>query len=508
MKRVLVVFIFLCSVLARPNGGAGAAQIDGQNAEAEIRAAICEIENKNYRAAAATLESVLRKDPQNIYALRLLPGAAARQIKKGDKSAANIAVIRKAIEAYEKAAANPALKNERRDVNDFIIQLYGMIGADEKSAALLKRAENTSEDPKQRASSYTALAAENHGCANDISDVAPVKSTVRRGGREVYVFRKPQRAADFEKLKRCAAKGSELIDKAIALDPESDSAWSYRASLISQLSRVAEMEGKTEEKAALIKEYEAARAKFIEFSDKKVKEQARIDKERLSKEPEDRDLASADLTEEQVKEFTAELKSYRYELTLAETVESVDIPFNLIELISPEIDPTDKPARADNENQKTAWRTFSPAGVFSADLPSNAGVSSTGDARNYSRFYTASGDGLNFWIMETARLREFPENLHDAALNVLAVTIMKYLAGRYVADGRWNDRFESELTKKIMLSDRSARFYAYRLVSCQEKKEGVMIFVFGKKHTYAIDISGAGESDARVQRFLKSLRLD
>ena len=41
------------------------------------------------------------------------------------------------------------------------------------------------------------------------------------------------------------SKGTELIDKAEELDPNSDSAWSYKANLLVQQMRLAEMEGNT-----------------------------------------------------------------------------------------------------------------------------------------------------------------------------------------------------------------------------------------------------------------------
>ena len=483
---------------------------DEPNAEVEIKAAICEIENGNFKSAQTTLESVLKKDAKNIYALRLLPGIAARQIKKDDNSPENTALVRKAIEAYESAALNPLFKNERAEINQYIISLYGRLGSEEKAALLLKKAENESEEAKQRAAFYTSIAADNYACANEISDVSPVKSIVKKNGKDVYVFRKPQNPADFRKLKTCAAKGSELIRKATALDPASDTAWSYQASLSSQLARIAEMEGKPDEKARQLKEYDAARAKFMELSRKRSDELAKKDAEPLGKTLSDGvKFSSADISEAELKEFREELKSYRFERPLAETVDSVYIPFELVAPIAPGDDPptppndaATKPSEADDEKQNREWKIFSQEGGLSAELPGNVDVSSTSD----SRIYTASGGGLSFFILETNRSLELSANEQDAALNMMAWILTKFFAGKYVGNGRWNERFESELARKDKLNDRPARFYAYRTISCKEKKEGTMIFVISKKN-YAINIHGAGESDERVRRFLKSLKL-
>src|SRR5215204_1457656 len=164
MKSFLVVFGILFTLLACSNGGSVMGSSDEQNAEVEIKAAICEIENGNFKSAQSTLESVLKKDPKNIYALRLLPGIATRQIKKDDNSPENAVLVRKAIEAYESAALNPLFKNERAEINQYIISLYGRLGREEKTALLLKKAANESEEPKARAAFYTSLAADNYAC--------------------------------------------------------------------------------------------------------------------------------------------------------------------------------------------------------------------------------------------------------------------------------------------------------------------------------------------------------
>lgn len=265
------------------------------------------------------------------------------------------------------------------------------------------------------------------------------------------------------------------------------------------------MEEKPAEKARLLKEFEAARDKFLALSKKRSDEQARIDDEKLSKLSNDNlKFSPAEISEAELKELRQELKSYRAGKTLAEAVDGVYIPFELA-LVEPlDDDAKTEPARFDDEKQVRQWKIFSPEGGFSAELPDNAGFSSSAD----SRIYTASGNGLSFFIIETASSRDLAENEQDAALNVLAWVLTKYVGNRYVADGRWNDRFESELTRKDKLGDRPARFYTYHMMSCKENKEGIMLFVIGRKKNYSINVRGAGESDERVQRFLKSLKLN
>lgn len=130
----------------------------------------------------------------------------------------------------------------------------------------------------QRAEAFTSLAAKKYSCANEISDVEPVKQTINEGGKQVFKFTKPASAADFDKLKACAQEGVTLIDNALALQKqanvESDSTWSYKANLLVQLMRVAEMEGNAADKERFKQEADVAKEKFSQLAaEKKRKEE-------------------------------------------------------------------------------------------------------------------------------------------------------------------------------------------------------------------------------------------
>ncbi len=122
-----------------------------------------------------------------------------------------------------------------------------------------------------RANVFISLAAKEYKCANDITDDDAVKRTVVEDGEQVFKFAKPESTEDFEKLKKCVEKGSGLIDEAIKLHPESDSAWSYRTSLLVQKARIAEMEGDTASKDKFKKESEEAKKQFEKFAAKRKK---------------------------------------------------------------------------------------------------------------------------------------------------------------------------------------------------------------------------------------------
>ncbi|MCA1624762.1 MAG: hypothetical protein LC768_02225 [Acidobacteria bacterium] len=138
------------------------------------------------------------------------------------------------------------------------------------------RANNEQVPPEQRAEAITKLAAKKYSCANDISDVEPVKKTVTKEGKSEYVFTKPQDPNTFEEFKKCVAEGNELTDRAAKLDPNSDAVWSYRANMLVQQMRLAEMEGRpAPEQEAIKADAEKAKERFTELARiKREKEEA------------------------------------------------------------------------------------------------------------------------------------------------------------------------------------------------------------------------------------------
>lgn len=156
------------------------------------------------------------------------------------------------------------------------------------------RTNNEAVPADQRAEALTSLASKQISCANEITDVEPVKKTVEKDGIASYQFTKPEDPQVLEKLKQCISKGTELIDRALQLEPDriknpgnidikplSDqelvaladldkkfqSAWSYKANALIQQMRVAEMEGNTADKDSFKKKAEEARDKFTALND-------------------------------------------------------------------------------------------------------------------------------------------------------------------------------------------------------------------------------------------------
>ncbi len=178
-----------------------------------------------------------------------------------------------AIQEYKKVLAGDVA--DQSSFNAVANLLENLNRDDEWLKWVTDRTNNEKVPPVQRAEALTKLTAKQYSCANDISDVEPVKKTVTKDGKQVFVFSKPQNPEDYAKLKQCTAEGTELVNKAEKFDTNSDAVWSYKANMLYQQMRLAEMEGKTAEKESIKAEADKAKERFTELADaKKAKEDA------------------------------------------------------------------------------------------------------------------------------------------------------------------------------------------------------------------------------------------
>ncbi len=149
------------------------------------------------------------------------------------------------------------------------------------------RTNNEQVPPEQRAEALTKLTAKKYSCANEISDTAAVKKTVKgKDGKDVFQFSKPENPQDLENLRRCAQEGTELINRAEKLDTNSDAVWSYKANMLVQQMRLAEMEGNTQQREALKVDAEKAKERFTELSRIRREKEEAIEAEKKAKEAE------------------------------------------------------------------------------------------------------------------------------------------------------------------------------------------------------------------------------
>lgn len=196
--------------------------------------------------------------------------------------------VRELKEKREAVSANPqneqlrkelkAAENNVGSIVRSIGSLYQNLGQEQQWEEWSATAGNNADLPGEvRANALVGLAVKEYNCANDITDSKEVKQTVKEGEESTFKFTKPEGeefAQKFSTAKQCVEKGMGYVDKAIELDPNSDSAWSYKTSLLVQKSRIAEMEGDTAKKEEFKKASDEAKKKFEELAEKRRKEEA------------------------------------------------------------------------------------------------------------------------------------------------------------------------------------------------------------------------------------------
>jgi len=214
-----------------------------------------------------------------------------------------------AIQEYKKALSFD--KNDQSSYKAVASLLENLQRTDEWQAWVNERAKNDQILPQYRAEALVSLAAKQNTCANDITDTEQTKKTVTKDGKQVFQFVKPANDADYQQLKQCAEQGNNLIDQALALEPAEvkssanldvkpltdqqlkdkldllrvfESARSYKASLLVQSMRLAEMEGRTADRDRLKTESDAAREDFLALSNKTKEIQNEIDARNAAKE--------------------------------------------------------------------------------------------------------------------------------------------------------------------------------------------------------------------------------
>jgi hypothetical protein len=211
---------------------------DGRFADAEER----------FRAA-------FELDPTQKNAPVFIARAVQQQYKPGVQTPENLALGEKAVAAYQDILSrDPA--NE--DAYKAIVFLYGQMKNDDKVNQLLAERAKNGPTPKAKAEALTILASKQWQCSYDVTEQKDNKQTVNEPNRILIKYKKPANQADFDRAQQCTTEGLKLAEEAASLDPNNPNAWSYKANLLREKSKLAEMNGDAAAKADLDKQYEAA----------------------------------------------------------------------------------------------------------------------------------------------------------------------------------------------------------------------------------------------------------
>jgi tetratricopeptide (TPR) repeat protein len=232
----------------------------------------------HFEEAEQYSRKALYLDPDSKTAPIFIARTIHAQYRPGVQSPENLAKANEAIQAYQKILERDPKNDEAYKA---IAYLYGATKDDEKLRSWISaRALDSSAAPERRAEAYIVLASKDWDCSFKITELPTNKTmTMSAGNKATITYKKPQNQKDFDQAQACVKRGLEEVENAIKLDPNNESAWSYKTNLLIEASRLAEMDGKLDQKAQFDKQREAAQKRTSELSQinqkKKEEEDAR-----------------------------------------------------------------------------------------------------------------------------------------------------------------------------------------------------------------------------------------
>ena len=205
-------------------------------------------------------------DPTNKTAPMFIARTIHAQYRPGVQSPENIAKAQEAITAYQQLLEkNP----QDEEAYKAIAYLYEATHQDDKLRQwITSRAANDSAPPEKRAEAYVVLASKDWDCSFKITELPTNKTTTidPSNNKATVSYKKPKEQKEFDTAQMCVKQGLVEAENAIKFDPNNESAWSYKTNLLLEASKLAEMDGKPDQKAQYQKDYEAALKRTTELS--------------------------------------------------------------------------------------------------------------------------------------------------------------------------------------------------------------------------------------------------
>jgi tetratricopeptide (TPR) repeat protein len=251
------------AVLVVTSSGCGL--INRVRAKNELNEAARTYREGHFDEAEQHSRRALDLDPNNKTAPSFIARTIHAQYRPGVNTPENMAKANEAIQAYQQILQKDP-KNE--EAYKAIAYLYGATKQEDKLRSWISsRAVDTSIEPEKRAEAYIVLASKDWDCSFKITELPSNKTTtLNEGNRATVSYKKPADQKEFENAKACVKRGLEEIENAIKLDANSESAWSYKTNLLLEASKLAEMDGKMDQKTELDKQREVAQKRTNELS--------------------------------------------------------------------------------------------------------------------------------------------------------------------------------------------------------------------------------------------------
>ncbi|HEX7771127.1 MAG TPA: hypothetical protein VF435_01825 [Pyrinomonadaceae bacterium] len=264
--RIAMVFVAIAFLAVLVVSSSGCGVINRIRAKNQLNEAARSYREGRFAEAEQHSREAAELDPNNKTAPMFIARTIHAQYRPGVQNPENVAKAQQAIEAYQQILA----KNPQDDeAYKAIAYLYESIKEYDKLRQWISaRASSEDTDPEKRAEAYIVLASKDWDCSFKITELPTNKVTTLdpSNNKATVSYKKPKDQKDFDQAQMCVKQGLSEAENAIKFDPNNESAWSYKTNLLLEASKLAEMDGQTEQKANYQKDYEAALKRTTELS--------------------------------------------------------------------------------------------------------------------------------------------------------------------------------------------------------------------------------------------------
>ena len=264
MKLSQTGIVIVLAILVATSSGCGV--INRIRAKNQLNEAAKAYREGHFPEAEQHSRRAAELDPNNKTAPMFIARTIHAQFRPGVQSPENIAKAQEAIAAYQQLLArNP----QDEEAYKAIAYLYEATKQDDKLRQwIIDRAASDSAPAEKRAEAYVVLASKDWDCSFKITELPTNKTTTidPSNNKATVSYKKPKDQKDFDTAQMCVKQGLVEAENAIRFDPNNESAWSYKTNLLLEASKLAEMDGKADQKAQYQKDYEAALKRTTELS--------------------------------------------------------------------------------------------------------------------------------------------------------------------------------------------------------------------------------------------------
>lgn len=251
----------------------GCSLVNRIRAKNELNEAARAYRESHFDEAEQRSRRALELDPENKTAPLFIARTIHAQYRPGVTTPDNLAKANEAIAAYKKILETDPRNEEAYKAIAF---LYERLKDDTQLRQwITARATSDQIEPEKRAEAYVVLASKDWNCSFQITDLPTNKTTTVENNKATVTYKKPKEQKDFDNAQQCVKRGLEEIENAIKYDPNSESAWSYKTNLLLEAAKLAEMDGKMDQKAQWDKQRETAqkRTEALSQANQKRKEE-------------------------------------------------------------------------------------------------------------------------------------------------------------------------------------------------------------------------------------------